>query len=602
MRYRISPQQTIRGHAFPEYIHNEKKSRRRFDSMSDNRSFRSFLMPVCFLLVFLLLFSRLVFLSVFQGNYYQRISDNNRIRTFVIHAPRGVVFDRNGKPLVLNTPGFRRTEKGKTVLLDREQALSLIASGVKDLEVDNLRHYPYKEVFAHVLGYIGQITKEELSSVSYTDYQAGDLVGKEGIEKQYEATLRGIDGKQLSEVDALGKTVRTLGQTDPIAGQNIKTTLDSTIQIKTFEAMAKVKKGAAIVSTPKGEILAIVSKPSFDPNLFTLGKGYKVATTSGYQTLDEVLLDTESQPLLNRAIGGTYPPGSTFKLVTAAAGLEKNVIDENWEIQDNGQLKVGAFTFGNWYYIQYGKTEGSVNIVKAIKRSNDIFFYTLSQKIGVDQLSQVARQFGLGQKLGIDIPGEQRGLVPTQEWKEKTIGEGWYLGDTYHYGIGQGYLLTTPLQVNAWTVALANGGILFRPRLVVTADDAVLTKIPLSDKTISLIHEGMKESCSTGGVAWPLFKFKVKNEKLKIDGRNFLAVAESTTSASMKNYREITVACKTGTAQHGGESDLPHAWITLYAPAYDPEIIVTVLNESSGEGSNEAAPIAKKVLEAWFSR
>jgi penicillin-binding protein 2 len=286
---------------------------------------------------------------------------------------------------------------------------------------------------------------------------------------------------------------------------------------------------------------------------------------------------------LNRAIGGTYPPGSTFKLVVAAAGLENKIIDRNFTIQDTGVLNVGSFSFSNWYFTQYGRTDGEVNIVKGIQRSNDIFFYKLAELVGVGKLSQFAEKFGLGKKLGIDLAGELSGVVPTREWKKAIIGENWYLGDTYHYGIGQGFLLTTPLQVNYWTQIIANGGVGYKPHLLKNQKPVISSQKFLSNETVSLIREGMIEACSPGGVAWPLFEFKVQNSKLKVD-------------------RKISIACKTGTAQHGGEKTLPHAWITLFAPSDNPEIIVTVLSESSGEGSNVAAPIAKKILEEWFGR
>jgi penicillin-binding protein 2 len=333
-----------------------------------------------------------------------------------------------------------------------------------------------------------------------------------------------------------------------------------------------------------------------------MGETYKDTKDSQYKTLSEILLDNTNNPLLDRAISGMYPPGSTFKLVVAAGGLEDKVIDKNWEVNDVGVLKVGAFSFGNWYFSSYGRTEGMVNVVKGIKRSNDIFFYKLAEKLGVSNVSKWAEKFGLGKPLGIDLEGEISGTIPSPKWKEKQIGESWYLGDTYHYVIGQGYLLTTPIQVNGFTQAIANGGVLYKPHLLLSKKPEKLQDKFLSNNTIQLVREGMIESCQQGGVAWPLFDFKVKNSDLKIDGKNILEAPQSTTSANFKNYRKITVACKTGTAQHGGEEALPHAWITLFAPAYNPEIVITVLAEESGEGSNIAAPIAKKVLESYFSK
>jgi penicillin-binding protein 2 len=587
------------GVAFGDYIFKDSRKRKNWSYDEERHSNRNYFLIFGAVFLFAVLFVRLFFLQVIQGYYYRYLSDTNRTKTIPIHAPRGIIFDRNGTPLVYNIPGFRENVNGKTVLIPQAQALNLIAAGKSNLEIDSLRNYPYKDVFAHVLGYVGQISKDELSDPLHSDYESGDIIGKSGIEQQYEPELRGVDGKELFEVDAAGNLTRKLGQQDPIAGQNITLTLDAKLQEAVFAAMSGVKKGAAIVSTPKGEILAMVSKPSFDPNLFTMGQSYRIASDSPYLTLSDVLLDGQNQPLLNRAIGGTYPPGSTFKLIVASSGLENKIIDENWQIDDTGVLKVGDFSFSNWYYTGYGGTDGEVNIVKGIKRSNDIFFYKLAEKVGVDKVSATARQFGLGAKLGIDLEGEQPGLVPTQEWKLKNIGEQWYLGDTYHYGIGQGFLLTTPLQVNSWTQAIANDGNLYRPHLLKSQGAEIISSNLLDAHSSDLIKEGMVEACSPGGVAWPLFSYEIKNAKLPIDGKNILGVDPASGSADM---RHIVLACKTGTAENGGNDTLAHAWITLFAPAYNPQIVITVLSENSGEGSNVAGPIAKQILDSWFGR
>ena len=564
------------GPAFGDYIKLEK-SQRHPSSSGKNYSIRSYLFPLILVGAVTLLIVRLFFLQIIEGSNYRKLSDTNRTKTISVRAPRGIIFDRDGVPLVFNAPGFRETIGDKVKLIDKNEALKLISEGKTNLEIDSLRNYPYKDSFSHVLGYIGQISADELSQKEFKDYMGRDLIGKTGIEREYESLIKGSNGKELAEVDSLGKVIRKLGQTDPIPGQNITLTLDTALQKAVFDAAKEIKRGAVIVSNPRGEILALVSKPSFDPNLFTMGSGYSAGDESQYRNVSEILLDSENQPLLNRAIGGTYPPGSTFKLIVAAAGLESKVIDKNFIVEDAGILKIGAFSFGNWYFLQYGKLDGEVNVVKAIQRSNDIFFYKLAELVGVDKLSQFAEKFGLGKKTGIDLIGEQDGTVPSPKWKKDTIGENWYTGDTYHYGIGQGYLLATPLQVNLWTQAIANGGVIYKPHLLKSDKRQATSDKFLSAGTVSLIKEGMVESCSPGGVAWPLFGFKAKG-------------------------KEIKIACKTGTAQHGGEKDLPHAWITLFAPADKPEIIITVLSESSGEGSNIAAPIAKKILEEWFSR
>lgn len=585
---------------FGESITTEKirrKGNSRF-SFGDGSSqgFKFYLIPLILFAIGGLFILRIVFLQIIQGSYFRSLSDSNRTKTQIVHAPRGIIFDRNGKPLTYNVPGFREIVDGKTKLIGKDEAIALIAKGAKNLEIDSLRSYPGKESSAHLLGYIGQISEEELKLSKYSNYKSGDVIGKIGIESEYEGFLKGEDGKELIEVDSMGKTLRKLGKTDPVPGRNIALTIDKKLQEKSYLAMRDIKKGAVIATNPKGEILALVSKPSFDTNLFTQGNDYKT-TDSKYPTIDSILSDSKNQPFLNRVISGVYPPGSTFKIVVAAAGLGTGAIDTNYIVEDSGIINVGAFSFANWYYTDYGGKDGEVNVIKGIKRSNDIFFYKLAEKIGVDRLSAVAKKFGLGKVLGIDLAGEVKGLVPTREWKEKVIGEPWYLGDTYIYGIGQGYLLTTPLQVNSLTQVIANAGSAYRPYLFKDLGDKKIVQDLIDKKTTDVITQGMVESCEPSGVAWPLFDFKVKNSKLKIDGRNILEVPISSGSADM---RKVVIACKTGTAQHGGESTAPHAWITLFAPAYNPQIILTVLAEESGQGSNVAAPIAKQILETWF--
>src|SRR3989344_3564596 len=449
------------GAAFPDYIHTEKIKRRN-NSWEKTYSIRNYLPLLILVAGVTLIFGRLFFLQVVKGADYRVLSDSNRTKTIEIHAPRGIIFDRNQTPLVFNVPGFRQTINGETKLIDKDRALELISKDNINLEIDSLRNYPFKDVLSHVLGYTGQISSVELQEDVFSNYNAGDLIGKIGIEKQYESLLKGINGKELVEIDSMGKSIRKLRQTDPNPGQNITLTLDIALQKASFDATSEVKKGAVIVANPKGEILALVSRPSFDPNLFTMG----YAMQNSKALVAEILTDSDNQPLLNRAISGTYPPGSTFKLITAGAGLEKKIIDEDFAVEDTGILRVGDFSFSNWYFTQYGKKDGEVNVVKGIARSNDIFFYKLGEMVGVDSLSEYAYKFGLGQKLGIDLGGEEMGLVPTRKWKKETIGEDWYLGDTYHYGIGQGFLLVTPLQVNAWTQVIANGGSLYQPRLI----------------------------------------------------------------------------------------------------------------------------------------
>jgi len=601
------------GPAFFESITGEKK--RSFGKSSRFSAFDlAYLYPVFFLLLFLaIIIIRLFYIQVLRGPYYKNLSDENRTRTEVIAAPRGIIFDRLNRPLVANSPSFKivegnppKGEAGKIKLLQRDEALRLISEG-KKVESGAVREYKYKAAFAHVLGYVGQISENEIILPEFNDYSPNDFVGKSGLEKEYEKILHGTNGKRLFEVDAKGAKIRELGSQVPVAGLNITTTLDLDMELSVYEAMKGVDRGAVIVSDPKtGGILAIYSSPTFDPNVFThasppaggsSGQAHQSVynTGGGYPDAESILLDTDKQPMLDRAIGGAYPPGSTFKLISAIAALEKGGIKPDTKIEDTGILKIGNFSFGNWYFLQYGRKEGPLDVVGAIKRSNDIFFYKAAEQTGVDYISSWANKFGHGSKLGIDLPDEASGTVPTVEWKEKEIGEQWYLGDTYNYGIGQGYLLATPLQVNMMTAVIANGGTLYRPHLLQDKKIEIKKQGFIRKENVELVRKGMLESCDTGGVAWPLFQFKVKNPKLKVDDSDFLKDA----SAGAQMVR-IKLACKTGTAEIGGKETKPHSWITVFAPYHKPEIVVTVLVENGGEGSSIAGPIAKKILTDYF--
>ena len=302
------------------------------------------------------------------------------------------------------------------------------------------------------------------------------------------------------------------------------------------------------------------------------------------------LMSSPDQPLFNRAIGGVYPPGSTFKIVTALAGLEEGVVNKSTIVEDTGVITVGSFSFPNWYFKQYGKTDGTVDVVKGIERSNDIFFYKAGEWLGITKISEWAKKVGVGKTLGIELSGEATGLMPDPTWKNKTFqtpqdieekNNEWYLGDTYHVAIGQGYLLTTPLKVNAWTNSIASSGKLCRPTIkkVETGKLKMETckDLKIKKETIDLVTQGMKKACEEGGTGWPLFGFTVKNIP-------------------------ISVACKTGTAEYGDPGNRTHAWFTAFAPVENPEISVTVILEGAGEGSEKAAPVAKKILEEWFGR
>lgn len=513
-------------------------------------------MVLCFaiicLVLFFIIFVRIFRLQIIEGKANQELADGNRIQIKIIHAPRGVIFDRNGKILAANSPAFRLGSR----LISREEALELEAkedTQATNLEVDNVRDYPQGERVAHMIGYVN-----------------GEGVGQTGIEAQYEKLLRGVDGGEIIEVDSKGLKLRTLRTNPPIPGQNIYLTIDTDLQSKVYhllkETLIKVGGlgGAAIAMDPtNGQILALVSLPSFDPNIFT--KSYDEAAIS--QLFSQV-----NSPILNRVIAGTYPPGSTFKIVSSLAALSSGKVFADTTIVDNGVVYLGPYKFTNWYFTQYGKVEGSVNLVKALQRSNDTYFYEVARMIGENKLIEWAKKLNLGKKLKIDLPGETAGLIPDDKWKKKTFNQPWYPGDTLHLAIGQGFVLTTPLQILGITSFIASDGVLYQPQLILTnfKPKVLVANLVAADK-IRQVQEGLKLVPKQGGTAWPFFTFP------------------------------INTAGKTGTAEFGDLKNRTHAWYTSYAPENNPKIALTVLIEGGGEGSSVAAPIAKEVYRWYFS-
>ncbi|KKS80676.1 MAG: Penicillin-binding protein 2 [Candidatus Beckwithbacteria bacterium GW2011_GWA2_43_10] len=460
---------------------------------------------------------RLGHLQILEAKYYRLLADENRIKQEILPAERGKILDRFG------------------------EVLSLSAAN------------------AHVLGYVGEVSEEEVDK-----FYLGAMVGKIGLEKQYDQKLRGRDGLSILEQDAEGKVLRELKRIEPVKGEVLATALDAGLQKKAFELLNQ-RKGAVVISDPNnGEILALVSSPGFDPKNLTQ------------------YLNDKDLPLFNRALGGEYPPGSVFKIITATAALEEGKIDQTTRIEDTGELRVGPYRFGNWYFDQYGKKEGWLEITRALARSNDIFFYKLGEYLGINALADWARYFGLGSKTGIDLEGEADGLIPDPKWKETVLKDQWYLGDTYISAIGQGNILTTPIQLNQMIGVIASRGKLCRPYLVKSEirnpkSEKFCKQLDIQEKTLNLVTEGLKQVCESGGTAWPFFDFKVKDKR-------------------------IYVAGKTGTAEFTDSKNRTHAWFSGFAPADKPEIVVTVLLEGAGEGSYQAAPLAKEILTYWFAR
>lgn len=344
---------------------------------------------------------------------------------------------------------------------------------------------------------------------------------------------------------------------------HLKTTIDFNLQSEVADQM-KDKKGAAVVTDTKGNILAFYSEPSYDPNLLIdRSDSAKIAE----------LLNNPNLPFFNRVIGGTFHPGSVFKPVVALSALEEGAIDGSFTYTDTGVIKVNEFSYSNWYFTEYGRTEGNINLTKAIARSTDTFFYKIGEMVGPDNMAKWATAFGLNKPTGVDLPGEIKGLIPTTSWKKQTIKERWFLGDTYHMAIGQGYVAVTPLELNTYISAIAANGNLCQPRFNQEIP-LVCKKLGVTQTNLDLVKEGMKEACTTGGTAYTFFDFSSK-------------------------YGGTTVACKTGTAEVGTDGD-PHAWFTFFAPIDNPEIVTTILIEKGGQGSSVAGPIARKIADFYF--
>jgi len=523
----------------------------------------AFYVYIAIIFLFLIvLFLRLFQLTIVKGNYYRTLSEQNRLREINIEAPRGKIIDRKGFVIAQNLdPDVN--QKIEPGLLKNDQ------------KIISKRIYKNPEVIAPLIGYRQIADQNDLKEdTCQNKLQLGSRTGKKGVEKLFDCQLRGRSGKKLVEIDAQGRYLKTVDVIPPTPGETIQLALDFELQKKSYELIKNVKAAIVVTNPMTGEILASVSSPSFNSQDFE---------DNASRNIQSYLTD-KNNPLFNRVTEATYPPGSIFKLVVATTGLEEKAIDEKTEFEDKGSIKAGAATFGNWYFLQYGKVDGMVDVIKAIKRSNDIFFYKVGESTGVEKIKQWSDIFGLGKhtEIGLD---EAEGIIPSTFWKKEVLKENWYLGDTYNLSIGQGYVGTSPLQMALVADVFANGGYLCKPELlkVKGLNNNPLTgeknckKLPISDKTISLIREGMKQACSTGGTGWPLFDFAV--------GKN-----------------KIQTACKTGTAESHAKSGMPHAWITAFAPFDNPEISVTVLIEEGGQGSDVAGPIAKEIFKAYFER
>lgn len=585
-----------------------------------------FLMAVVSL-AFLFLLGRLFVLQIFQGERYTYLSENNRIRIKKIPGTRGMVYDRNRQLLVDSRPSFdllfvpedanepeltlRRLarflgkdegefvrlmeqDKGRPpfeeIVLGRDvewQALVAVEAHQLDLPGVSLRvrprrSYLHNSAAAHLLGYLGEIGPKQLKAYKDKGYSMGDEIGQFGLEKRWEEFLRGRSGGQQVEVDALGRRVRVLHEVEDVPGNTIHLTVDRDLQETAHEAL-KGKDGAIVaLDVNSGAILAMVSTPAFDPNVFARG-----ITAEEWRALGQA----RAHPLNNRAIQGQYPPGSTFKIVLAIAALEEKVIEPETTLSCPGSLTVGNRVFRDWKK----EGHGAVDLHKALVQSCDVYFYQLGQRIGIDRIAKYARALGLGEKSGIPLDDEKAGLIPDTEWKRRRFGQPWFPGETPSAAIGQGYITVTPLQMANLMAAVANGGTLYRPwfvQKVESLDGAAIREYgPEKIRTLdfkestwkhvrSALLEVVSSPSGTGG--------RAKSTLVQISGKTGTAQVAEMRGAYVKS-EQLAYQIR------------DHAWFVAYAPADNPEIAVTILVEHGGHGGAAAAPLAKLVIEKYFS-
>jgi penicillin-binding protein 2 len=535
-------------------------------SSSNNQSWLSWFLRGVLILSFLILFARLFEVQIIKGSYFRALSQGNRIRHIPIPAPRGQIVARGGEVLVGNI------ETKKKISISQEGRVELVEvdDGTPDEEIvtDYVRFYPMQEQFAHASGYVGpldpgQVNKIDPNCPEKGPRRADGIVGKNGLELTYDCLLSGVSGEELIEVDTKGRKLRSLGRRDPIPGRDLITTVDFNLQTELAQNM-KDKKGAAVVTDIKGQILAFYSGPSFDPNLFV--------NKTDNRTISDLFLDKDL-PFFNRVIGGTFHPGSVYKPVTAIAALEEGAIDAGFTYIDTGSIVVNDFSYANWYFTEYGRTEGEIDLPRAMARSTDTFFYKIGELVGPVNLAKWSQIFELDQKTGIDLPGEVAGLIPSPDWKKKVKRENWFLGNTYHMSIGQGDVAVSLLEINRYIASIGARGTICRPKFWQDRPESC-KNIDIKGKTVDLVIEGMRQACAETGTAYTFFDFA-------------------------RTHGETEVACKTGTAEIFAGDD-PHAWFTFFAPINNPEIVMTVLVEKGGQGSQVAGPIARDIADYYF--
>lgn len=561
-----------------------------------------------------LLSLRLFVMQIIKGAYYEELSRNNRIRILSIPAPRGKILDRNGIVLADNRPAFNVTalpedvlhigevsrmlqplvekpsgtieqaiKRGKArpydpVVIARDVTLEQVAKVEMEMfrlpgisiEAVPEREYPFGDLACHVLGLIGEISKKGLEKRAEEGYAPGDVVGKTGVEAMCEKILKGVKGKRVIEVDAKGQLVRVLEERDPVPGVDVTLAIDKDLQAVARHSLGE-RAGAVVAMVPAtGEVLVMESTPGFDPNVFA-------GTLTAEQWKD--IMENPLHPLENRALRGAYPPGSVYKVVVSLAALEAGVISPDTRVFCPGSYNLGRVVFRCWR----NEGHGSVDLVRAITESCDVYFYTLGKALGVDAIARVAKDLGLGEETGV-LPDESPGLVPTRAWKRRVLGQPWHPGESVIHAIGQGYTALTPIQIARAMSAVLNGGRVYKPRIIKGERPVVENDLMIPARFRDVIKEGLK------GV-----------------------VEDPRGTAHALWDREISMGGKTGTAQVAkgytsklpDESDIPyryrdHAWFFGFSPVERPEIVVVALVEHGGHGGAVAGPIVRDVIKGYY--
>ncbi|MCJ1884617.1 penicillin-binding protein 2 [Pseudomonas sp. LA21] len=582
---------------------------------------------VAIFLLALVLVARMYHLQVTQYDYHSTLSENNRVHVQPIPPNRGLIFDRNGVIIADNRPSFsltitrERTENLQETLkalvdilglteedqaifekrmkqgrrpfepvpimfeLSEEQIARIAVNQYRlpgvDVTAQFVRHYPLGEHFAHSVGYVGRINEAELKKLDPVAYSGTHHIGKTGVEKFYENELHGTVGYEEVETNARGRVLRVLKRTEPVSGRDIVLSIDSKLQAKAEEALAG-RRGAIVAIQPStGEVLAMVSQPSYDPNLFVTGISFKDYSA---------LRDSEDRPLYNRVLRGLYPPGSTVKPAVAIAGLDAGVVTPATRVFDPGYYQLPNY---DHKYRNWNRTgDGWVNLETAIMRSNDTYFYDLAHKLGIDRLHDYMSEFGFGQRVALDMYGEAEGLMPSRQWKRALRRQAWFPGETLILGIGQGYMQATPLQLAQMTSLIANKGKWIRPHLAKTidgqppVDPEPMPNILLKDpNNWSLVDNGMQQVVHGA-----------RGTAHKVGATAVYRIAGKSGTAQV-------VAIKQGEKYDRSkllERHRDHALFVGFAPADNPQIAVAVMVENGESGSGVAAPVLKQVMDAWL--